>query len=233
MRRSGEPIEFDRGFIDDLRERADQAFSHFADRLGTRSLFVTKHVVASVLECEVHHLQPDDFAWTPARARGQVSHKAIQLMLHWRGEPSPMDLVDEAMARLVDEERDFGRWVGGLDEADTADLRGQAVDRVTKFAHSFPPLDSRQMLVLADTLYELGEARLAVPTYQDYLDIKNSPHVRNAVPVIYRGDLRLVSEFGSSNGYVDGSEPHFYDIRRQPIAHNRNRAPDRRACRAW
>ena len=57
--------------------------------------------------------------------------------------------------------------------------------------------------------------------YQDYLDIKNSPHVRNAVPVIYRGDLRLVSEYGSSNGYVDGSEPHFYDIRRQPIAQGR------------
>src|SRR5581483_6986131 len=36
--------------------------------------------------------------------------------------------------------------------------------------------------------------------YQDYLDIRNSQFVRNAAPVIYRGDLRLVSEFGSSNG---------------------------------
>jgi len=57
--------------------------------------------------------------------------------------------------------------------------------------------------------------------YQDYLDIRNSPYVRNAAPVIYRGDLRLVSEFGSSNGYVDGSEPQFYDIRRQPIDQGR------------
>src|SRR5262249_25306661 len=28
--------------------------------------------------------------------------------------------------------------------------------------------------------------------YQDYLDIRNSQFVRNATPVIYRGDLRLV-----------------------------------------
>ncbi len=57
--------------------------------------------------------------------------------------------------------------------------------------------------------------------YQDFLDIRNSPYVRNAAPVIYRGDLRLVSEYGSSNGYVDGSEPQFYDIRRQPIDQGR------------
>ena len=57
--------------------------------------------------------------------------------------------------------------------------------------------------------------------YQDYLDIRNSSYVRNAAPVIYRGDLRLVSEYGSSNGYVDGAEPQFYDIRRQPIDQGR------------
>ena len=57
--------------------------------------------------------------------------------------------------------------------------------------------------------------------YQDYQDIRSSPYVRNAAPVIYRGDLRLVSEYGSSNGYVDGSEPQFYDIRYQPIDQGR------------
>ncbi len=57
--------------------------------------------------------------------------------------------------------------------------------------------------------------------YQDYLDIRNSRFVRNATPVIYRGDLRLVSEYGSSNGYVDGAEPQFYGIRYMPIAQGR------------
>jgi putative ABC transport system permease protein len=58
-------------------------------------------------------------------------------------------------------------------------------------------------------------------SYKDFEDIRNSPHVRNAAPVIYRGDLRLVSEYGNSNGYVDGSEPQFYDVRRQPIDQGR------------
>jgi putative ABC transport system permease protein len=57
--------------------------------------------------------------------------------------------------------------------------------------------------------------------YQDYLDIRNSQMVRDATPVIYRGDLRLVSEFGSSNGYVDGAEPQFYGIRYMPIQQGR------------
>jgi len=57
--------------------------------------------------------------------------------------------------------------------------------------------------------------------YQDYLDVRNSPYIRDAVPVIYRGDLRLVSDYGSSNGYVDGSEPQFYDIRYQPVDQGR------------
>jgi Flp pilus assembly protein TadD len=35
--------------------------------------------------------------------------------------------------------------------------------------HDFPPMDSRQMLMLADTLYELQEDGLAVPTYQEFL----------------------------------------------------------------
>jgi putative ABC transport system permease protein len=58
--------------------------------------------------------------------------------------------------------------------------------------------------------------------YQDYLDIRSSRFVRNATPVIYRGDLRLVSEFGSSNGYVDGAEPQFTGIRYQPIDQGRS-----------
>ena len=57
--------------------------------------------------------------------------------------------------------------------------------------------------------------------YQDYLDIRNSPYVRNAAPIVNRNDLRLVSEWGSSNGYVDGSEPQFYNIRYQPLGHGR------------
>jgi putative ABC transport system permease protein len=58
-------------------------------------------------------------------------------------------------------------------------------------------------------------------TYRDYLDIRSSQFVRNATPVIYRGDLRLVSQYSSSNGYVDGAEPQFDGIRYMPIEQGR------------
>ena len=72
-----------------------------------------------------------------------MAHKAIQLTLAWRGEANPTDLVDEALARLIDEERGLGAWIATLSPADEADLRGQSVERVTKFMESFPPLDKR------------------------------------------------------------------------------------------
>ena len=137
---------FDTEFIDDLHAEMTTALGHFAERLGTAELFVSKHKLASVLDCEAHYLAPDDFSWSPATARGQVSHRAIQLLLTWRGEPTPIELVDEAMARLADDDNDYsgiGAWIGALEPGDEADLRGQASERVTKFIECFPPLDRR------------------------------------------------------------------------------------------
>lgn len=138
---SAEPI--DSSAVSELRTDALEALDGLADRLGVAELVVNKHAIASVLACETNHLLPDDFTWTPARARGQVSHKAIQLLLHWRGEPTPTDVVDDALARLADEEHGLGDYVAGLDAAEEAELRSQAVDRVTKFVECFPPLDRR------------------------------------------------------------------------------------------
>ena len=147
LRRGDEEVEFSEAFVAELRDEAEDAMAHFFERLGDNTLFITKHTLSSVHGCEAHHLAAHDgsicFEWTPARARGQVAHKAIQLMLNWRGEPTPRDLVDDALARLADEERDFGRWIAALSPGDEADLRGQAVERVNKFIETFPPLDRR------------------------------------------------------------------------------------------
>ena len=144
LRRSEHPLVFDGDDIVALRTDAAAGLAELASRLdGDDTMFVTKHGVRSVLACEANHLAPDDFKWSPARARGQVSHKAIQLLLNWRGEPTPADLVDDAMARLADDERSLGNYVAGLSAGDEADLRGQTVERVTKFLECFPPLDRR------------------------------------------------------------------------------------------
>ena len=144
LRRTGEPLVFDPEFIADIRAEVVEAMEAFTERLQpNQQLWVNKHSVATVLECEEYHLIPNDFEWKAATAKGQVAHRAIQLLLSWRGEPTPIDLVDEAMARLADEERGIGEWIAGLSPADEADLRGQSSERVTKFMESFPPLDKR------------------------------------------------------------------------------------------
>jgi len=144
LRRSGEPLVFDPDLVEDIREEMRSALVDFSERLQpNQEVFVSKHRIGTVLECEEFHLLPDDFEWKPATAQGQVAHRAIQLLLSWRGEPNPTDLVDEAMARLSDEERGIGVWIASLSDADEADLRGRSVERVTKFIESFPPLDRR------------------------------------------------------------------------------------------
>ena len=144
LRRSGAPLVFDADLVADIRTEMRVALDHFAERLQpSQEVWISKHKVATALECEEFHLLPDDFEWRPATAKGQVAHRAIQLILSWRGEPNPTDLVDEAMARLADEERGIGQWIAALSPADEADLRGQSVERVTKFMECFPPLDKR------------------------------------------------------------------------------------------
>jgi len=144
LRRGEHPVVFDETFVSELQADAATGLAELAERLGSdKRLYVSKHGVASVLGCEAHHVAPDDFTWTPARARGQVAHRAIQLLLNWRGDPAPADLVDEALSRLADEDTGLGAFVAGLTPGDDADLRGMATERVTKFLECFPPLDRR------------------------------------------------------------------------------------------
>ena len=52
-----------------------------------------------------------------------------------------MDLVDEAIARLIDADGvSMQRFLQGLSEGDRAELRGVAVDLVSRFQECFPPL---------------------------------------------------------------------------------------------
>ncbi len=144
LRRAPEPLLFDPDLIADIRTEMRGALDDFAERLRpNQQVWINKHAIATVLDCEEFHLVPDDFEWKPATAKGQVAHRAIQLSLSWRGEANPTDLVDEAMARLADEERGIGQWIAGLSPADESDLRGQSVERLTKFMECFPPLDKR------------------------------------------------------------------------------------------
>ena len=67
----------------------------------------------------------------------------------------------------------------------------------------------------------MNSARSYLLTYDDYLDIRKAPHVRNAAPLISRNDLHEVSEFASGSGEIIGTEPGLNEISFLPIRDGR------------
>lgn len=59
-------------------------------------------------------------------------------------------------------------------------------------------------------------------TSKDYEDIlRDAPDLKDAVPVISRGDIRIVSDFFNTSGQVMGSYPKFNQLRYFPLADGR------------
>jgi putative ABC transport system permease protein len=67
----------------------------------------------------------------------------------------------------------------------------------------------------------MNSARSYLLTYQDYLDIRQAGNVRNAAPIISRGDLKEVSEFATASGEILGTEPNLNEISYLPIKDGR------------
>jgi hypothetical protein len=144
-RRSERP-RFDPRLRHELRGELEHRLGPLAARLGEdRRLFVAKHALTGVHGCEGAWLAGEEvpFEWTPATARGTVAHKAIELSISWRGEPSPAELVEAALDRLSRGSDALADWLVAQDEAERADLVGEAVERVTKFGELVPPLEAR------------------------------------------------------------------------------------------
>lgn len=67
----------------------------------------------------------------------------------------------------------------------------------------------------------MNSARSYLLTYDDYLQIKQAAHVRNACPIISRTDLHEVSEFATGSGEILGTEPQLNDISYLPLKEGR------------
>ncbi len=142
--RSGAAPEYPATFAHQFRADLEHHLQPIADAIPAESdnLWVNKHDLSTVHGCEVRFLaeKAEEFAWTVPMARGTVAHKAIELRLGWRGEPSPMELVDEALARLEANDRGIGEFLQRATEADLAELRTESNERVASFMEMFPPL---------------------------------------------------------------------------------------------
>lgn len=67
----------------------------------------------------------------------------------------------------------------------------------------------------------MNSARSYLLTYDDYRDIRNAPHIRNAAPLISRNDLHEVSEFATGSGEIIGTEPQLNEISYLPLKDGR------------
>lgn len=142
--RRGRP-EFASDLAGRLRSELEDGLAPLADAIdssGKAAVYLSKHTLGKILDCERCFLaeRAEPFAWSPPLARGSVSHKAIELALHWRSEPDPLQLVDESIARLAGFSDSLGRYLSSCSEVERAELRSESNQRVAKFLECFPPL---------------------------------------------------------------------------------------------
>jgi hypothetical protein len=190
------------GLAAGLVAELEAGLSDLVAKLDGERFYVSKHALARIHTCERHYLGThSEFEWTARTARGSVVHKAIQLSVNWRGEPHPPELVDEALAILVDGDNTLGRWLGGVGEGVRAELRSEAVDLVSAFQECFPPLRAAWRPVtetpvrvdLFDGLIRLtGRVDLTLGTPNGALPGKVIVDFKTGAPAVYhREDLRF------------------------------------------
>jgi len=150
---------------DHLRHEIEETLNPLLTDVTDLPLVVWKRDLATLHDCEARYIAEKnaDFVWTVPMAKGSVAHKAIELLVTWRGEPTPLDLVDEAMARLEYSERGVGTFIKALDEAERAELAGKANDFVATFVETFPALNRRWVPVAESNVRaELCEDQLGL-----------------------------------------------------------------------
>lgn len=126
-------------FDSDLRHQLEDELHHELSDID-EELFVNKHKISQVLTCEKKFTADDSFEWNPNNARGTISHLAIELSSHNRKPMTPVDLVEQAMERSCErsDTKSIADYLREIGDAERADLRSQAVDRVVKFVETFP-----------------------------------------------------------------------------------------------
>lgn len=131
---------------DHLRHEIEESLAPVVAQLDADAeVFVSKRDLSLVHGCETRFVADNalEFEWSVPAARGSVAHKAIELMVGHRGNPTPMDLVHEAIARIEAEDRSLGQFLNTLSEGERADLAGRANDGVAVFMECFPPLERK------------------------------------------------------------------------------------------
>ena len=139
--------EFDRGLRDELRAELEDRLEPLAEIIDSDSysgsnLYLSKFTLSQVLGCERKFMaeQRRPFEWSPPTARGTVAHKAIELLVHWRGEPRALDLVDDAINSLTERDASLADYLQTCGDVELAEVRAEANRSVSQFLECFPSL---------------------------------------------------------------------------------------------
>lgn len=126
----------------ELRHRLDTELGPDLDEVDDPPLWVSKHRLTSMSGCERNLVEAPPFEWSVPTARGAIVHKAVELSVHRRGEPTPLDLVEEAMALLEADDRDrsVGEWLRHTGEPARTELVAESTTHVSCFLDGFPPI---------------------------------------------------------------------------------------------
>jgi hypothetical protein len=159
---------FDAGLGASLRAELEDGLTPLVENLADdERLTVSKHVLGRVHGCQVRLLAEEaaggEFTPTIPTARGTVAHKAIELGIHWPREALPLELVDEAIARIAHGEHWLTGFLQECSDAERAELRATAGDRVSKFFECFPRLRPKWRPVTESSLYvDLVDGRVTL-----------------------------------------------------------------------
>ncbi len=135
--------EFPTDLATGLREQLEAGLAPAADRVAdTKPLTVTKHLLNGVHGCQARYLDGESRPFEPSipTVRGTITHKALELGIHWPGTPTPLDLVDAAIDRIGATDHWATEFVSTLDPAGRAELRSACGTLVGGFLETWPPL---------------------------------------------------------------------------------------------
>lgn len=163
---------FDAVLRHELRKELEAGLEPLLDRTTDDSIFISKHLLGQVMGCERKFVAEEEqqFEWTVAIARGSVAHKAIELSIHTKSRPPPLELIDEAIASLSEGIDGLAEFLQTCGDVAIAELRAEANDRLTKFMECFPPLkpnwwpvtESRLRLEILDRFIFSGKVDLSL-----------------------------------------------------------------------
>jgi RecB family exonuclease len=228
----GDRPVFPAGLRDELRSELETAVEPLVGSYTTlqKSLYVNKRVLSLVHGCEAHYVadRATPFEWSTGSATGTVAHKAVELLVGWRGDPNAGDLVGGALERLETGDDTLGPWLAGLAPPERAELTAATETLVAGFLEGFPPLERRWRPVVESRVrLDLAGGRVGVVGRVDLsigcsdgeqagkilIDLKTG-----RPQAIHTEDLRLYAllealRFGTPprllvSFYLDSGEPH-------------------------